>query len=273
MKLITFVNLAYVNFAHNLYLQLKNVGLHENLIIYTPSDKAFNTLKQLHIDCDIRKYTPLLFKECFDQNIWSDEYTTCATGNNSYATFQLIKHDCVYQLLQQNEYVCLIDADMIIFSNFVDDLKCLLNSKKFGYDDTSLFAIKYYLNINVCVDLDSGAKYEWIGKYSMANTGFMGVYQSDMTFKIIEDYSKLFIPHFGKHTGNIDEHILTKYISQGSADLRICSIPDSINTLSDCGNIYNPDQIVKLHCHTFHPTFVSGDKIEFIKECGQWFVE
>lgn len=273
MKLVTFINSAYVNIVYNLYLQLKRLGLHESLIIYTPSDDAINNLQKLNIECDIKKYHPVLFTHSFDQKIWSDEYTTCATGNNSYATFQMIKHDCLYQLLQHHEYVCLIDADMLVFSNFVDDLKDLLKCKKFGFTDVSLFALKYYLNINICVDMDSGAKYEWIGKYSMINTGFMCVYQSDNTFKIIENYTQLFTPHFGKHTGNIDEHILTKYFANGTADLNLCCVPDSINTLSDCGNIYTSNEVKKLKCHTFHPTFVSDDKIDFIKQCGQWFVE
>ena len=50
-------------------------------------------------------------------------------------------------------------------------------------------------------------------------------------------------------------------------------IPDRINTINDCGYTYNSDQIKTLQCHTFHPTFINDDKITFIKDCGQWFVE
>lgn len=272
MKLVTFINLSHANLAYNLYLQLKKVNLHKNLVIYTPSDNAIQYLEKLNIECDIQKYTPVLFKDCFNDFIWSDDHVRCSHGNNAYTTFQFIKHDCVYQLLQHNKYVCLLDADMMIFSNFVDDLKELLDSQKFGIVGTSSFAFKYYLNINVTVD-NPDNKYGWGGKHTIINTGFMTTHQSDYTLQTIENYSKLFIPYFGNHSGNVDEHILTKYFSNGSFDANICSIPDSINTLSDCGNIYTSNKIKKLKCHTFHPTFVGGDKIEFMKECDQWFVK
>ena len=261
MKLVTFINLSYADIAYNLYLQLKKVNLHKNLVIYTPSDNAIKYLEKLNIECDIQKYYPILFKDSFNDLIWSDVHVKCAHGNNAYTTFQFIKHDCVYQLLQHNEYVCLLDADMMVFANFENHIKELFESEKFGNDGISSFGFKYYLNINVSVDNNSTDKYGWIGKHSMINTGFMVTYQSDYTLQTIENYSKLFTPHFGKHSGNIDEHVLTKYFSYGSHSSNICSIPDSINTLSDCGNIYTPNKIKKLSCDTFHPTFVGEDKI------------
>ena len=57
MKLITFINHAYIGIAHNLYLQLKRFNLHADLIIYTPSDIAIDDLLKLNLECEIKKYT------------------------------------------------------------------------------------------------------------------------------------------------------------------------------------------------------------------------
>jgi hypothetical protein len=272
MKLITFINHAYIGIAHNLYLQLKRFNLHADLIIYTPSDIAIDDLLKLNLECEIKKYTPVLFNDYYNSNLHSDELSKCGHGNNSYSTLQFLKHDCFYQTLEKNEYVCLLDADVLIFSNFVENLKALMYEKyKFGHCTTNLFAFKYYLNINVCVDINSPNLYHWIGKHSMINTGFMASYQSKQSLAIIKKYCELFIPHIGKNSGNLDEHILTKYFSE--QNINICSVPDYIHTLSNCGYIYTPYEIKKLKCDTFHPTFVTSDKVDFIKECGYWYVE
>ena len=272
MKLITFINHAYISLAHNLYLQLKKFNLHNDLIIYTSSDATYKDLLKLNLECDVKKYVPLLFKDYYQSDLCSDDLSKCGYGNNSYSTFQFLKHDCLYQTLEKHKYVCLLDTDTLIFSNFIENLKNLMEEKyKFGYCTTSMFAFKYYLNMNIGLDINSPSLYHWIGKHSMINTGFMGSYQSDQTLKIIREYCELFIPHIGKNSGNIDEQILTKYFSEKT--LNICSVPDNINTLSNCGYIYTPYEIKKLKCDTFHPTFVTSDKVDFIKECGYWLIE
>lgn len=272
MKLITFINRAYVSITYNLYLQLKQFNLHKNLLIYASSDKTFDDLSKLNLKCDIKKYTPLLFKDSYHPDLCSDNFSKCGHGDTSYTSLQFLKHDCLYQTLLDNKYVCLLDADILVFANFIENLKKVMDTKhKFGYDTTSLFGFKYYLNVNVATDLNSSNLYGWCGKHHIINTGFMSVYYSNETFNMIEEYCNLFTPHFSKNSTNLDEHILTKYFSNKMVN--VCSITDNINTLSNSGYIYTPDEIKILNCDTFHPTFANIDKVEFIKQCGRWLVD
>lgn len=50
------------------------------------------------------------------------------------------------------------------------------------------------------------------------------------------------------------------------------AITDHINLINNVGVKYTPEQVLKLKPMTFHPTF-EADKIQFIKDCNQWFVE
>lgn len=271
MKLLTFVNLAYVDILHNLYLQLKRVGLEKDLIVYTIDDLTKEKIDSFNLECKTVVYKPSVFKDVYDPNLFSNKLLRSGY-DILYSSLQFFKHDCVYQTLENNEYVCLIDPDMLVYSNFVDDLKSHMNcDHKFGYTSEVNFALKYYINVNIVVDTSSPILYEWIGRCAIINGGFMAFHHSQETFDGIKGYCSKFIPHFAKHCGNIDEHIVTNYFAYYHHH-NICMIPDSINTINDCGYTYNPDQVNNLKCHTFHPTFIV-DKVEYIRQCGQWFVE
>jgi hypothetical protein len=282
MKLVTFINLAYSELAYNLYLQLKKLNIHENLVIFCLNIDTLNHVQKYNLDCEVKLYKPLLFanqkiSDSLDKN---DPWT----GTIDYTTCQFVKQDCFYQSLLNNEFVCLIDADMIVFDNFIDDLKNLmLNQRKFihhhGQDEYVLFALKYYSGLNINMNMSASYLYGWCGQSQIVNCGFQVAQNYDETLKCVEEYCELYKPHIGKTHHNIDEIIITNYFATrlfhsdkvGWGIPRLCSISDQINSLNNIGEIYTPEQVLNLNCKTFHPTHC-GDKINFIKQCGQWFV-
>jgi hypothetical protein len=191
--------------------------------------------------------------------------------------YQFLKHDAFYQMLLKHDHVCLIDSDMIIFEDFVDELFYWIdNQRKFKVIDTPAYlAFKYYLQIKIGVNLEQPESlYRWIGKKQLINGGLM--YANNRcysTLNHIQNYCKLFIPHFGQ-LNNIDENIVTEYFGRSvlhSMD-NTFAITDHINLINNVGVKYTPEQVLKLKPMTFHPTF-EADKIQFIKDCNQWFVE
>ena len=276
MKLMTFINYAYIDITHNLYLQLKKFNRHRTLIIICTDAQTKKTLleKIQNCECDVVQYQPLLFKEIsskYQSHLDNKDYASTYKESKSYSVYQFLKHDALYQILLENERVCLLDADMIIFEDFVDELIYWMdNDKKFYHTDPAVFGFKYYLQMRIGVDpLDKSSLYQWIGKEKTINTGFMYVRRSDSSFHHIQNYSQLFLPHFD-HLNNLDEHVMTEYFRR-VIDNTI-DIKDQINLLSDVGVNYTYEQVLRLKPKTFHPTF-TGDKIQFIKDCNQWFVE
>ena len=278
MKLVTFINLAYVDFAHNLYLQLKKLNIHENLIIYCLNKETLTQILSYDLNCEAKIYTPQLFKNedlkisINENNPWS--------GTKEYTTYQFIKQDCFYQSLLNDEFVCLIDADMIVFENFIPSVENLmLNQRKFYDKEHVLFALKYYMSININMDMSASYLYGWCGQTQIVNCGFQVGQNYDETLKCVEEYCELYKPHIGKTHHNIDEIIITNYFASnlfyshnvGWSIPRVCSIPDHINSLNNCGEIYTAEQVLNLRCKTFHPTYCHN-KINFIKECNQWFL-
>lgn len=274
MKLITFINYAYADIGYNLYLQLKKFNRHKDLIIFCTDDETHVKLSERKPDCKIETYKPLLFKDVFDENkIHLENKAMGATHNKSvsYTIYQFLKQDCFYQTLLENERVCLLDADVIIFEDFVDELIFWMdNPRRFMYESPSDIGLKYYLSIRIGVDFNSPETlHHWIGKENIVNAGFMYARKSESSLKHIKNYCKLFIPHFG-YLNNLDEYIMTEYY-RNIID-NITSINDQINLVSNTGAIYTSEQVLKIKPMTFHPTF-TPDKIQFMKECDQWFVE
>lgn len=274
MKLVTFINLAYTDICHNLYLQLKKFSRHTDLIIFCTDELTYKSISSKNLDCDIRKFKPMLFESISERlNPHLDNKDLAATykSSNSYAVYQFIKHDVVFQTLLQNDRVCLLDADMIVFEDFIDELIYWTDYEgKFHHNGPALFGFKYYLQIRTATSLNHPESlYQWVGKEQIINTGFMYVRQSDITLDHINNYTKLFFPHFDA-LNNLDENIMTEYFRQ--TNLNITSIKDQLNLLSDVGVNYTHDQVLKLRPKTYHPTFTSN-KIQFMKDCNQWFVE
>jgi len=269
MKLITFINQAYVDIAHNLYIQLKNVNLHKNLTIHTVSKLAYDSVVSLKLDCEVKLYKPMLCKDLFNEDLNYDD----GRRDVEFAIQQFLKYDCFYQEVLNHEFVCLLDADILVFEDFTNDIKILMNrTTKFESKSVSNFAFKYYLNVNIfCKDVESPKLYSWSGIHQIINSGFVVARQSDQTFNAMIDCYKHFVPHIGKSSCNTEEQILTSYFADNRYD--ICSIPDSIHMLNDSGCIYPPEEARRLHCKTFHPTFIwKKEKVDYIKKMKMWFI-
>lgn len=276
MKFLTFVNYAYIDMAHNLYLQLKKFNRHKDLIITCTDEETKKTLGEQiqNCECEIVQYQPLLFKEIafnYQSHLNNKDRVATHKKNNSYAVYQFLKHDALYQSLLENERVCLLDADMIIFEDFIDELVDSMDKDhKFYHKGPAIFGFKYYLQIKLGIDLNyPNTLYQWIGREQIINTGFMYVRKSDTTLNHITTYTKLFIPHFDS-TINLDEYIITEYFN--SININSVSIKDQVNLLSDVGVNYTTDEVLKLKPKTYHPTFCYDKKIEFIKNCNSWLV-
>ena len=274
MKLVTFINFAYADICYNLYLQLKKFSRHTDLIIFCTDENTYKSMASKNLDCDVRQYKPVVFADISDKlqrHLGNTEFAATYKRSESYSVYQFLKHDVVYQTLLENERVCLIDADLIVFEDFVDELIYWMdNENKFYHTGPAVFGFKYYLQIKTGVDpLNPQTLYHWIGREKTINTGFMYVRQSDCAFNHIQSYSKLFLPHFD-HANNLDEFIMTEYfehINDNTVDIK-----DQINLLSDVGVNYTYEQVLRIKPKTYHPTF-TGDKIEFMKNCNQWLVE
>lgn len=274
MKLITFINFAYIDICYNLYLQLKQFSRHTDLVVFCTDENTYNSMTSKNLECDIQLYKPVLFANISDKlkhHLDNTDLAATYKRSESYSVYQFLKHDVVYQTLLNNDRVCLIDSDLIIFEDFVDELIYWMdNDNKFYHTDPATFGFKYYLQIRTGVDpLKKEHLYQWIGREKTINTGFMYVRRSDASFHHIQNYSNLFLPHFD-HLNNLDEHIMTEYfrnIIENTVDIK-----DQINLLSDVGVNYTYEQVLRIKPKTYHPTF-TGDKIEFMKNCNQWFVE
>lgn len=274
MKLLTFINYAYIDIAYNLYLQLKKFNRHGDLIVVCTDDETSFKFKEKNVECDIKTYNAVLFKDIINQNkmhLYNKDHVATHKKNNSYAVYQFLKHDALYQSLLENDRVCLLDADMIIFEDFVDELvHSMDNDHKFYPKGPAIFGFKYYLQIKLGIDLNyPSTLYQWIGREQIINTGFMYVRKSDTTLNHITTYTKLFIPHFDSMI-NLDEYIITEYFKY--IDINSVSIKDQVNLLSDVGVNYTTDQVLKLKPRTYHPTFCYDNKIQFIKDCNSWLV-
>lgn len=275
MKFLTFVNYAYIDIVHNLYLQLKKFNRHKDLIITCTDDETkIKLIQQIqNCECEILQYQPVLFKETlsnYQSHLSDKNYAATHLKSASYSIYQFLKHDVLYQNLIKHESVCLLDADIIVFEDFVDPLMYWMNNnKKFKYSDPTLFGFKYYLQGRICVDINKKESlYHWSGREQVINTGFLYLRINDITIKHLIDYTKLFVPHFGQ-INNLDEFILTEYFR--NVDENITSIPDQINLVSNVGTVYSPEEVLKLKPMTFHPTF-TGNKIQFMKDCKQWLL-
>lgn len=274
MTLITFINHAYIDICHNLYLQLKKFSRHADLIVFCTDELTYKLMNSKNLDCKVEQFRPLLFESISDKlthHLGNKDLAATYKRSESYSVYQFLKHDVLYQTLLTNDHICLIDADMIIFEDFVDDLmywmKC---DRKFHHKGPSLFGFKYYLQVRTGVNPNNPETlYHWVGKEQIINTGFMYVRKCEETIQHIENYTKLFFPHFDA-LHNLDEHIITEYFR--NIDLNVTSIKDQINLLSDSGVNYTVDEILRLKPKTYHPTF-TFDKIQFMKDCNQWFVE
>lgn len=276
MKIITFINHAYKDFAHNLYLQLKKFNRHRDLIIVCTDEETKVILDEQikSCECEILKYKPVLFKEIannYQSHLKNKDYAATYTESKSYSVYQFLKHDVLYQTLLENDRVCLLDADMIIFEDFVDELIYWMDYDcKFYHRGPSMFGFKYYLQIRLGVNLHSPETlYHWVGREQIINTGFMYVHKSDITLNHIINYTKLFLPHFDA-LHNLDEHIITEYFRH--IDINDSSIKDQLNLLSDTGVNYTSDQVLKLKPKTYHPTF-TRNKVQFMKDCNQWLID
>lgn len=272
MKLITFVNYAYIPIVHNLYLQLKKINRHENLIVYCTDQETYVDLSNKLLNCEVILYKSLLFNDVINENqshLNNKLYGGCHTQSVSFTIYQFLKQDAFYQTLLKHDRVCLFDSDIIVFEDFFDELIYWMdNTRRFMYGIPSDFGFKYYLNVKIDVN-PNNKSYSWIGKEQIINSGFIYARRCDSTLKHIEEYCKLFRPHFGQKN-NIEEHVLTEYFQYVNENTT--SISDQINLVSNSGTIYTPQQVLKIKPMTFHPTF-THDKIQFTKECNQWFLE
>ena len=276
MKFLTFVNYAYIDMAHNLYLQLKKFNRHKDLIITCTDEETKKTLGEQieNCQCEIVQYQPLLFKEIafnYQSHLINKDCASTYKESKAYSVYQFFKHDALYQTLLKNERVCLLDADMIIFEDFVDDLMYWVDyDRKWYHTGPALFGFKYYLQTRLSVNLSHpDSLYHWAGREQTINTGFMYVRSSDISLNHINTYTKLFLPHF-EALHNLDEHIITEYFRY--IDINSTSIKDQLNLLSDVGVYYRPDEVLKLKPKTYHPTFCYDRKIQFIKDCNSWLV-
>lgn len=271
MKIITFINYAYIDLVHNLYLQLKQFNLHKDFIIYCTDYDTANTLTNQIVDreCEVLQYSPLLLKEVltnYQQHLCNKQLSSTTTADSdSYAIYQFLKHDAFYQTLLKHDQICFIDADMIIRHNFVTTLQQYIQNNT----SPTTFGFKYYLNIRQSINTEYPHKlYQWIGKEQLINTGFIYAKQSDKSLQHVQNYCQLFIPHFGARN-NLDEMILTVYFRNVIEN--IVPIPDHVNLISNSGIVYTPQQVLELNPLTFHPTF-TADKISYIKQCNHWFL-
>lgn len=273
MRLVTFINIAYVDMCHNLYCQLKRFNRHENLTIICSDQETHNELIRRNLECEIKTYTPLLFNkyiETITPHLINKEYGS--TINQSYTIYQFLKHDAFYQTLLFNDDVCLIDSDMIILDDFIDELSFWINNDRRFHvsDEPTQFAFKYYLQIKICVNVnDTINLYHWMGREQIINGGLMYARRCDTTLNHIKNYCDRFVPHFNQ-INNIDEMVVSDYFK--TQMLNTYAITDYINLINNVGVNYTPEQVLRIRPLTFHPTF-EGDKTQFIKDCNHWFVE
>lgn len=271
MKLITFVNYAYIPIVHNLYLQLKKINRHENLIVYCTDQETFLDLKK-KLDCEVILYKSLLYNDIIDQNsiyLNDKSHGGCHNQNISFTIYQFLKQDAFYQTLMKYDRVCLFDSDIIVFEDFFEELIYWMdNSDRFMHNGPCDFGFKYYLNITIDVNSENKS-YGWIGKEQIINSGLIYARRSNETLQHIENYCKLLRVHFGAKN-NIEEHVISEYFKRIIGNTT--AINDKINLVSNMGTIYTPQQVLKIKPMTFHPTFTI-DKIKFMRECNQWLLE
>lgn len=279
MKLITFISSSYVDMAHNFYLQLKNFNLHKDFVIYTDNAFTADLLANKNLDCEYKIYKPEL--GMMDRYLYllnhNENEIIRAGGGLKYALMNHLKHDIVYQELlkiPEDDIMMLIDTDIIIFDDFTQDIINLIHyPHKTARKYPCSFAIKYYLNANLVAN-----KYRrfdhYLGKKVLMNGGFMGFYNSPINHNFIKHYYNQLCSYELTNIGaNSDEIILTNFLE--TRDINICSIPDSINILSDNGHFYQPGDIeyLKKITKTFHITYAPGStKVDFLKQSGYWFL-
>ncbi len=274
MKIITFINYAYVDIAYNLYLQLKCFNRHKDFIVFCSDEETRLKFIERSHECIVTTYKPMLLQQYsnrFEHYIKNKEFAATHNKSTSYSIYQFLKHDCLYQSVLEYNEICLLDADTIIFEDFVDELLYWMNNtRRFIYGIPSEIGIKYYLNIRSGVDISKPESlYKWLGKEQIVNTGFMYVHKSENSLNHIKNYSNLFPAHFDQ-LYNIDEWIITEYF-RNIID-NTTSISDQINLVSNAGIIYTPQQVLKIKPMTFHPTF-THDKVQFFKDCNHWLLD
>lgn len=266
MKIVTFINGFYSDIAHNLYLQLKKINRHKDLTIYCDSTHTAEYLAKKNLSCKIRTYVPFLGHD--SMNLLTDKRASAGYNSINYALLNFIKHDIVYQEIRKesvfDQYILYMDSDMIVNADFIPDLEKLMNAQKMGGGSTIL-GIKYYMNFN---KNPTKTQNNHIGMRMIVNCGFMVFLNHESTLGVIVDYYKLMQSfNITKHSSNIDEIVLTDYLDNNMVS--VCSIPDSINMLSDCSNIYQIQDIRGLHTKSFHLTFYS-DKKGMLMGLNQW---
>lgn len=269
MKIVTFINGFYADIAHNLYLQLEKIDRHKDLIIYCDNYKTANALRFKKLLCKIVVYVPYLGHD--SMILLRDKRATAGYGSINYALLNFIKHDVVYQEIRKtsvadySKYILYLDSDMIINADFIPDLVDIMEAQKQGYSGPANIGIKYYLNDNKNPSLHYN---NHIGRRMIANCGFMVFFNHETTMQIIVNYYKLMQSfNVNQDSWNVDEIVLTDYLD--NHPVNVCSIPDSINMLSDCANIYRLNDIRGLHTKSFHLTFYS-DKKSILMGLNQW---
>lgn len=273
MKLITFITEAYVDLAHNLYLQLEKFGLNTRLIVFCDNEHTFNLFIRKKLACEARVYVPRLHNFNLQTFPLVKQPDQQQPGTFHYSKIISLKQDAAYQVLledRNNKYVTIIDVDIIIFDNFVEDLIYYMEYpfKHDAHGQIANFALKYYLNNN-----RNPLNNEWKGKKSVVNTGFMCFHNSNYTLQHIERYYRM-ITQFVSTTDtyNIDETMLTYYIE--TSNINVVDLPDYINLCSDTTHMYQPEDIdrIKALTKTFHVTF-TNNKVGFMKATNNWHVK
>lgn len=275
MKLVTFISSSYIDMAHNFYIQLMKFDMHKDFIIYVDNANTADMLASRNLNCEYKIYKPELgYMEQHAHLLQYNENDIIKPGHGlKYALMNHLKHDVAYQeliKLPEDDILILIDTDMIIFDNFLADIKnIMLYPRKISGNYPCSFAIKYYLNSLLTV-----SKYRrfdhFLGRKVLMNGGLMGFYNSPVNHNFMRHYYGLLCSFELSNIGaNSDELIVTEFLE--TRDINICSIPDRINILSDSGHFYTPHdmQHLKNITKSFHITYCK-DKVQFLKESGYW---
>ena len=244
MRYITFTNKGSLEICKNFLLSAKNVGIEEDITVYTLDEDSMNELQEYK--CKV---------ESFSSDI-NEEYHSY--GSKEFKTLMTTKVEIILKNLEEHDEFVYTDCDMVLLEDPTDKLIMFNDLLSNDYDWDITFA-------NDALDEEQGQE--------RLCAGFMYIKNTEETKKFLEETLELSILAINDNNPDTCDQIIMRTILSSPEQM-----PNFVHaifpiTFITNGHFYFSENIRRnesvVHCNFRMGTH---DKINSMKEAGIWYL-